>query len=66
MSWRRKKQTCLALSTAEYIALAGTAQEAIWMRRPIAVIRNEQYEATVIYEDYQSTICMAKNLQFRS
>jgi hypothetical protein len=68
VSWRSKKQTCVALSTAEaeYIALAGAAQEAIWMRRLIADLRNEQSEATVIYEDNQSTICMAKNPQFHS
>ena len=33
ISWRSKKQPCVALSTAEaeYIALASAAQEAIWM-----------------------------------
>ena len=32
VSWRSKKQTCVALSTAEaeYMALASAAQEAIW------------------------------------
>ena len=35
VSWRSKKQTCVALSTAEaeYMALANAAQEAVWMRR---------------------------------
>ncbi len=34
VSWRSKKQTCVALSTAEaeYVALASAAQEALWMR----------------------------------
>ena len=34
VSWRSKKQTCVALSTAEaeYVALASAAQEAIWIR----------------------------------
>ena len=35
VSWRSKKQPCVALSTAEaeYVALASAAQEAIWMRQ---------------------------------
>ena len=35
ISWRNKKQACVALSIAEaeYIALAGAAQEAVWMRQ---------------------------------
>ena len=38
VSWRSKKQTCVALSTAEaeYVALASAAQEAMWMRQLIA------------------------------
>ena len=35
VSWRSKKQTCVALSTAEaeYMALASAAQEAMWLRQ---------------------------------
>ena len=35
ISWNSKKQTCVALSTAEaeYIALAETAQEAVWVQK---------------------------------
>ena len=35
VSWRSRKQTCVALSTAEaeYVALASTTQEVIWMRQ---------------------------------
>ena len=34
-SWKSRKQTCVALSTAEaeYVALASAAQEAAWMRQ---------------------------------
>ena len=34
-SWRSKKQSCVALSTAEaeYMALASAVQEAVWMQR---------------------------------
>ena len=33
VSWRSKRQTCIALSTAEgeYMALASAVQEAVWM-----------------------------------
>ena len=35
ISWRSKKQTCVALSTAEaeYMALASAAQEAMWLQQ---------------------------------
>uniref|UniRef100_A0A1X7VKA3 Reverse transcriptase Ty1/copia-type domain-containing protein n=1 Tax=Amphimedon queenslandica TaxID=400682 RepID=A0A1X7VKA3_AMPQE len=35
VSWRSRKQTCMALSTAEaeYIALSKAAQEGIWLRQ---------------------------------
>ena len=66
VSWRSKKQTCVALSTAEaeYMALASAAQEAIWMRQLTSDLKSESTEATVIFEDNQSAICMAQNPQF--
>ena len=66
MSWRSKKQTCVALSTAEtdYIALASAAQEAVWMWQLACDLKNGPTEATVIFEDNQSTISMAQNPQF--
>ena len=35
VSWKSRKQTCVALSTAEveYVELAGAVQEATWMRQ---------------------------------
>ena len=35
ISWRSKKQACVALSSAEaeYIALASAVQEAVWVRQ---------------------------------
>ena len=61
MSWRSKKQTCVARSTAEakYIALASAAQEAIWMRQPTCDLKNGSTEAS--FEVNQS---MAQNSQF--
>ena len=65
-SWRSKKQSSIALSTAEaeYMALASAAQEAIWMRQLTTELRSKPVGATEIYEDNQSTICMAKSPQF--
>ena len=62
MSLRSKKQTCVALSTAEaeYIA----AQEAVWMQQLTCDLKNGPTEATVIFKDNQSTISMAQNPQF--
>ena len=66
ISWRSKKQACVALSTAEaeYIALASAAQEAVWMRQLLTDLRRNPEEATRMYEDNQSAICLAKNPQF--
>ena len=66
VSWRSKKQTCVALSTAEaeYVALASAAQEATWIRQLTAVLENRQQETVTVFEDNQSAICMTKNPQF--
>ena len=66
ISWRSKKQTSVALSTAEaeYIALAYASQEAIWLRRLMTELRMEQSKPTLIYENNQSAISLAQNVQF--
>ena len=68
VSWKSKKQSCIALSTAEaeYMALSSTtqAQEAVWMRELNSDLQNHLSEPTLIFEDNQSAICMAKNPQF--
>ncbi len=66
VSWRSKKQSCVALSTAEaeYMALGNAAQEAIWMRQLTSDLKNGPTRATTILEDNQAAICMAKNPQF--
>ena len=63
---KSKKQSCIALSTAEaeYMALSSAAQEAVWMRELNSDLRNHSTEPTLIFEDNQSAICMAKNPQF--
>ena len=66
VTWKSKKQTCVALSTAEaeYIALAGASQEAVWMRQLLTDLKDPPVKPTVIFEDNQSSICMTRNLQF--
>lgn len=66
ISWRSKKQTSVALSTAEaeYIALSGATQEAVWLRQLTSELRFKQTKPTVIYEDNQSAISLAQNAQF--
>ena len=53
VSWRSKKQTNVALSTAEaeYMALASAAQEAIWLRQLNSELNHPSSSATVIHED---------------
>ena len=66
ISWRSKKQTCMALSTAEaeYVALSSTAQESLWLQQLLADLTKEPTKSMVIYEDNQSAIIMAKDPQF--
>ncbi len=66
VSWRSKKKSCVALSTAEaeYMALASATQEAVWMRKLLADLQNKTEKTTVIFEDNQSAIFMAKNPQY--
>ena len=66
VSWRSKKQSCIALSTAEaeYVALSCAAQEAMWMRRMTAVLQNRPEEPVRLFEDNQAAISMTENPQF--
>jgi hypothetical protein len=67
VSWKSKKQSCVALSTAEaeYVALSSATQEAIWMERLVSSIQCElTSKPIVVYEDNQSAICMTKHQQF--
>ena len=66
ISWQSRAQATVALSSteAEYIALAGAAQEAIWF---LQVLREFTFAITapvLIYEDNQSTIKLVQNPVF--
>lgn len=63
VSWRSKKQPTVALSTceAEYMALALTIQECIYLEQLLAGMDTYVYRKTVINEDNQGTIALVRN-----
>ena len=65
ITWQCKKQSCVALSSAEaeYVALAAAAQEAVWLKQLNKDLTGKG-EPVMLYEDNQSAIPMAKNPQF--
>ena len=66
VSWKSRKQDTVALSTAEaeYVALSSAAQECIWLQRLLCELGKPLGGPTVILEDNQSSIAMARNPQF--
>lgn len=62
MSWLSKKQSNVALSTAEaeYVALSQAAQECAWLRRLLSDL-GMHVTPVVILEDNQGAIAIAKN-----
>ena len=56
VSWRSKKQSSVALSTAEaeYIALTCSSQEAIWLKQLTTELGNASSKSITIYEDIQA------------
>ena len=68
ISWSSKKQETIALSSseAEYIAATSAACQAVWLRRVLVDLGQEQVAATKIYCDNKGTIAMTKNPAFHS
>ena len=66
VSWLSKKHNRVALSTAEaeYMAISMAAQESVWLERLLSDMNEKSDEPILIYEDNQSTICMAINPKF--
>ena len=66
VSWRRSKQSCVALSTAEaeYVALAGASQEAVWLNGLAGELCGIAMPPVTLMEDNQSAIAIAHNPQF--
>ena len=63
VSWSSKKQSIVALSSteAEYVALCSASQEVVWLRNLLKDIGFPQLNATLVYEDNQGAMCLAKN-----
>ena len=64
ISWKSRKQQCVALSSceAEYVALASTVQESIYLKQMLGNIdSNFQSGPSLIYEDNQGAIALANN-----
>jgi hypothetical protein len=63
VSWLRKKQSSISLSTAEaeYIAAAGCCTQVLWMKQTLTDIQVEYDEPIPIYCDNTSTISISKN-----
>ena len=63
ISWISQKQATVALSKAEaeYVALGSATQEGIWLHRLMSDLNMRQTKSTVIREDNQGAIAMAKN-----
>ena len=58
-----QNQACVALLTAEaeYISLTSAIQESLWLQQ---LLSDLQKQPTVIFEDDQSAISLAKNPKF--
>jgi len=63
ISWQAKKQSTIALSTAEaeYAALMHAAKEVIWLQNLLKDLGMTKYAPKVINVDNQGTIALAEN-----
>ena len=61
-----RKQSCVALSTAEaeYVAACSSSCEVVWLRKLLSNLFDLQLDATFIYCDNQSSVKLSKNLMF--
>ncbi|XP_024518486.1 uncharacterized protein LOC112341862 [Selaginella moellendorffii] len=68
VSWGSKKQTTVALSSAEaeYVAASTAAREIIWLRRLLGELNQQQSDATILHCDSRSAIAMSKNPVFHA
>jgi hypothetical protein len=66
ISWQSKKQSSIALSTAEveYIVACSASCEAIWLRKLLTDLFDLEMRETLILCDNQSCIKMTKNTVF--
>jgi hypothetical protein len=66
ISWISKKQSCVALSTAEaeYVAACAASREAVWLQKLLTGLFDIAMEATCILCDNQSCIKLSENPVF--
>ena len=62
--WNSKKQTCVALSTAEseYVACSATAREIKYLRAVLKELGVEQKGPTMLYQDNNAAIANARGI----
>jgi hypothetical protein len=63
--WSSRRQGCVTLSTveAEYVALCNVTQETMWIRQLLQDLGLPQRTPTVVYEDNQGAISLARGNQ---
>ena len=63
VSWFSRKQSAVALSTAEaeYIAACMVAREAVWLQKLLAGLFGQRIESTMIHCDNQSCMKLSMN-----
>lgn len=68
ISWSSKKQDTMALSSseAEYMAATTASCQAVWLRKLLADLQQEQIGPTEIWCDNKATIAITKNPAFHS
>jgi len=66
ISWACRKQSCVALSSAEaeYIALSDACQEVLWLIKLLQDFQENVQLPVKMYEDNQSCIKLANNQKF--
>ncbi|KAH7848490.1 hypothetical protein Vadar_003382 [Vaccinium darrowii] len=66
ISWTSKKQSVVALSTAEseYISLALASCQALWIRWILEELKHHQVKGTTLFCDNSSAISLTKNPVF--
>lgn len=68
ISWSSKKQDTVALSSleAEYMAATSAGCQAVWLRKLLVDLQQEQIGPTEIWCDNKAAIAMTKNPAFHS